>query len=352
MHDGDGPGVSRRTLLRASAATITVPGAGAGTASARSRSRGRGPAVESRCPDATLRPSMGHCAGATAAGCSNDHPAAIELHGAVAEVLESRYPDAGTLLEAGFKPYFDTLDGDDGWSHWLHPEHIGDDAMLDPRRPESVLVDNDSWRSMGVMFIATVDGEPVEPPPLYAVDDDGFTGPVRGPAPPLDLGPTSGRPPDDHDGVPGGSDDHHEPEGTDRGIDADGPADHDSGDTDGVSGPRSETDRCSPWHYHAGLPGRFAWWFYRAVYEGDPGEKPLALPCRTPCMAHVWTVDHPDGVHAHDGPPAAARDLDPADDPGFDTDAEPGADALGWDVLPEAHVPDERPEDLLPFGPR
>ncbi|ELY47620.1 hypothetical protein [Natronorubrum sulfidifaciens] len=281
MDDSDGyRSVSRRTLLRASAgiATVSVVGAGQASATERVSIDGFGGA----CPDATLEPSMGHCVDGGMDGCADDHPATVELQAAVQETLEERYPDVGSLIEAGFKPYFDTLDWDaDGWSHWINPEYVGDDAVLDPERPESVLVDNETWRSIGVMFIATRDGEPIEPPAVY--DDDG--------------------------------------------------------------------DRCSPWHYHAGLPGRFAWWYYRQAYERDFETGDVSLPCRTPCMLHVWTVDHPEGVYAHDGPPREYRDGEPADDPGFETDAEPGTDELDWDTLPENLVPEQRPDELAALVP-
>ena len=68
-------------------------------------------------------------------------------------------------------------------------------------------------------------------------------------------------------------------------------------------------------------------------------------------MMHVWTVDHPEGVYAHGGPPPEYRDREPADEAGFETDAEPGEDTLGWDVLPEELTPDRLPEDLPAFGP-
>ena len=335
--DDESPDVSRRRLLRASAATITVSAVGVGQASA-----GRERAIESpfddRCPAATIRPSMAHCEGATTAACADDHPATIEFRAAVRETLEAQYPDVGALVDAGFKPYFDTLDvGDEeGWSHWLNPDHIGDRTNLDPGRPESVLVDNDSWRSMGVMFIATHDGDPVVPPAVYRADDEGFRGPVTDADQPLDLehaGPEG----DGHHGAgrDHGDHDHHD--------DRDGRDHEDRQDHDAHQG---DTDRCSPWHAHAGLPGRFAWWFYRQAYESDLADGELRLPCRTPCMMHVWTVDHPGGVYAHGAPPAASRDLEPADVSDLETDVVPGEDELSWETLPDHVTPDELPGDI------
>ncbi|MBZ6496100.1 hypothetical protein [Natrinema longum] len=285
MYDsGDESIVSRRALLRASAGTAALGAVGSVRAD---DSGGRGETArrfDGDCPDATIEPGMTHCEGASMDGCTDDHPATVELQSAVADALERRYPDADALIDAGFKPYFDTLETeDDSWSHWLSPTYIGDDAVLDPERPESVLVDNDSWRSIGVMFIATDGGEPVEPPAVYGTDES--------------------------------------------------------------------EELCSPWHAHTGLPGRFAWWYYRQAYERDFEEGDLEFPCRTPCMLHVWTVDHPASVYAHDAPPADARDLPPADDPAFETDGVPGEDELDWDVLPDELVPERTPESIArPFG--
>ncbi len=330
MSDSDGDArLTRRALLGAGAGTVALSTVGTVQADGE-RERGL---LSGRCPEATLRPSMGHCAGASMEGCADDHPVTIELRAAVEDVLEDRYPDAGALLEAGFKPYFDTLDGDDdGWSHWLHPEYIGDDAVLDPERPESVLVDNDSWRSIGVMFIATRDGEPISPPPaVYEADDDGWDGPSED---------------DDSDANGHGDHDHH-PDGGDDYPHDDHPHDDDHHPHDDHDHhPDGDPDRCSPWHYHAGAPGRLAWWYYRTVYEGSYREGELAPPCRTPCMMHVWTVDHPEGVYAHGGPPPGYREREPADDPGFETDSEPGEDELGWDALPDEEVPDRLPESF------
>ncbi|WP_254522599.1 hypothetical protein [Natrinema caseinilyticum] len=286
MHDGtDRQNVSRRSLLRASAGAASLSSVGSVRGAGDDSGRRDVRAFDRECPEATLEPGMTDCDGTTTEGCADDHPATTELRSAVGETLDRRYPDVGSLIDAGFVPYFDALDGgDDGWSHWLSPDFIGGDAVLEPERPESVLVDNDSWRSMGVMFIATAGGDPVDPPPVY-----------------------------------------------------------DEGGSDG---------RCSPWHAHVGVPSRFGWWYYRQAYERDFAAGTLEVPCRTPCMLHIWTVDHPESVYAHDAPPAEYRDLSPADDPGFRTDAVPGEDELGWDVLPDDLVPERTPDDLLtrPFG--
>ncbi|APW96611.1 hypothetical protein CHINAEXTREME_01970 [Halobiforma lacisalsi AJ5] len=307
--------LSRRTVLRAVSGTVALSVAGSGRVSASGSGSGSGSRgdlrslFDGRCPDATLQPSMGYCADSSTAGCTDDHPETVELQRAVRTSLETQYPDVGALVDAGFRPYFDVFGGGEGWSHWLSPAHIGDEGVVDPERPEAVLVDNDSWRSIGVMFIATRDGERVEPPTIYDAD-----GAVGG---------------DDHGDASGHGKGHEEP-------------------------PANDPSRCAPWHYHAGLPGRFAWWFYQQVYAREAGgdvtaDTDVAFPCRTPCMMHVWIVDHPEGVYAHDGPPPEYRQRPPAEDPGFETDATPGEDELGWDVLPDEVVPDRKPKSFAAF---
>ncbi|AFZ71991.1 hypothetical protein [Natronobacterium gregoryi] len=326
--------LSRRTLLRVSAGTVTLAAAGSTSAVADGNDTARA-LLERRCPEATLEPSMGYCEGASTEGCADDHPATIALQQAVRETLETEYPNVGTLVDAGFKPYFDTLDGDDdGWSHWLSPEYIGDDAVLDPDRPESVLVDNTSWRSIGVMFIATRDGERIDPPPVYDIDEG------------VDWMPETETDALESDG-PGtqAEDDTVDQDSDDladeRGATSEHEAEHEHEDP-----PADDPNRCSPWHYHTGAPGRFAWWFYQQAYEQEFADGNIRVPCRTPCMMHVWTVDHPEGVYAHDGPPPEYREQPPADDPGFETDARPGEDELDWDLLPEEVTPEERPESV------
>jgi hypothetical protein len=187
--------ISRRSVLRATSGAFSVsPVVGTPSGDALG-SRGR-------CPEATVEPEMEHCAGTNAEACADDHPETEAIQEAVSQTLEIRYPDVGTLIDEGFVPYFDLLKSGEegGYSHWLNPEFIGDETVLDPDRPESVLVDNKWWRPIGVMFIATEDGNPVDDPPA-------------------------------------------------------------------VYGERP--DACSPWHYHVGLPGRFAWWYYRKVYDED-----------------------------------------------------------------------------------
>ena len=309
-YESDTPVVRRRTLLTAVGSTLGLPAIGTTSASKSGPSDGTvddEPSNLRRCPDATLGPSHGMCESASMEGCADDDQETIELRERAREAIETRYATVGDLIDREFLPYFDVKRPGftSGWSHWLSPEYIGDDVLLDPDRPESVLVDNESWRPIGIMFIATVDGEPVDrPPAVYP-----------------------------RDGETNGGDENGERN------DGDGEANTRTAET--------SADRCSPWHYHRGLPGRFAWWYYQQVYEREDADRELSIPCRTPCMMHVWTAPHPEGAYAHDAPPKENRRASSANDPGYETDADPDEDELGWEVLPDDVVPDRKPEDLL-----
>jgi len=126
------------------------------------------------CPDVSVGASMEHYSHEGMHNCADDHPATAEIQTAVRESLETNYPTVGSLIDQGYVPYFDFLaeQGERGWSHWLNPAYIDDDSVLDPGRPESILVDHKWWRPMGVMFIATRDGNRVDPPPAVYDDDD------------------------------------------------------------------------------------------------------------------------------------------------------------------------------------
>ncbi len=271
--------LSRRSVLRTTSGAFGVAPIGVRHAS------GEAIGTAGRCPEATIRPGMEHCTDAHGDGCSDDHPETEAIQDAVSRTLEDRYPNVGTLIDEGFIPYFDLASSGEegGYSHWINPDYLGDETVLDPERPESVLVDNKWWRPIGVMFIATEDGEAVDDPPAVYGEGD---------------------------------------------------------------------EACAPWHYHTGVPGRFAWWYYQKVYGSD-GKTSLKLPCRTPCMLHVWTYPNPNGVYAHGPPPRGNRGGPPAEDPGFDTWATPGDDELEWDTLPDGFVsrfkPDTSLRDLL-FG--
>jgi hypothetical protein len=108
------------------------------------------------------------------AGCANDHPTTVALRSEVQRALDSVYKDVVALVALGFHPYFDSLvpggypPGGEGISHWLNPNHIDNGNVLDPWKPEAILLDE--WNNpIGMMFINDVGVAPV---PVY-VDDDG-----------------------------------------------------------------------------------------------------------------------------------------------------------------------------------
>ena len=210
------------------------------------------------------------------AACTDDHPRTRELQAGVAQSLEDNFPTVGALIDDGYIPYFDfftAADGDDV-SHWINPEYLGNDRILDPEKPESIMVDHHWWRPLGVMFIATRDGEEIHPPPAVYEPDE---------------------------------------ETADDAADA-----------------------CLPWHTHVGLPGRKSWLKYRSVYGDTVEALKGGIPCRTPWMLHVWAFDHPHGVYAEGNLPRGKRGGPPAEPAGFETDAVPGEDDLDKDALLDA----------------
>jgi len=257
----DDPGITRRRVLRETGGTVGLLGLGTGRVAADDSRE-----AEEHCSETTLEPSVVHYDDSIHEVCDDDHPASREIQADVGEALERKYPTVGALIDDGFVPYLDFFaDGD--WSHWINPEYIGDGSMVDPERPESVLVDHTWWRPIGVMFVATDEGEPVDRPPSVYTEE----------------------------------------------------------------GEAART--CLPWHAHVGLPGRHAWWKYRNAYGGTAGRSEGGYPCRTPWMMHVWIHAHPESIYAHAAPDA--RGGPPASPAGFDTDADPGEEALGPEHLPD-----------------
>lgn len=161
--------VSRRRLLGVAGSGLGVLGLGSAPVGA--DSSGHSEEDDTECPKATLESRMVHYDDSIHGTCSDDHPSSEALQAAVKTSLKENYPTVGALIDAGFIPYFDVFT--DGRSaHWINPTFIGDDSMLDPDRPESILVDKELWRPIGVMFIATENGEPVDPPPAIHSDED------------------------------------------------------------------------------------------------------------------------------------------------------------------------------------
>ena len=284
---GDSSSRTRRDVLRATGGAAGVFAVGS------ARAHGDGETTESDyCAESSLRPGMVHYDEAGIAACADDHPTTRKLQKAVATALETTFPTVGSLIDDGYVPYFDFAIAEEGsgLSHWLNPEYLGDDSVLDPERPESILVDHQWWRPVGVMFVATADGDPVHPPPVVYPRKRGGAG-------------------------------------TDDGTE-------------------DETGQaCLPWHAHTGLPGRKAWWKYRKLYVDAWEALESGFPCRTPWMMHVWAFPHPEGVYAHGALPRGNRGGPPAEPAGFETDAVPGEDRLDEKVLLEAAG--ERFEDRL-----
>lgn len=185
---------TRRRVLRASGVAALAGFASAPAAASDLRE-------EEYCEQTTTEPSMVHYDDSMEQVCDDDHPGSKAIQDEVRDALEENYPTVGALVDDGFIPYFDFF-ADTDWAHWINPEYIGDDEVLNADRPESVLVDNTYWRPIGVMFVATDEGEPLDsPPPVYHDED----------------------------------------------VEASG------GD-------------CTPWHAHTGLPGRYSWWKYQNVH--------------------------------------------------------------------------------------
>lgn len=249
----DEPRLSRRRLLQLSGGTVGLLGLGSTPAAADG---------SDYCSETTIRPSTVHYDDSIHEVCADDHPKTQSLQADVRASLTEEYPTVGSLIDAGFLPYFDFFD-DGSWSHWLNPAFVGDGSVLDPARPASILVDHTWWRPIGVMFIATANGVSLDPPPTVYAEGSG-------------------------------------------------------------------TDRCTPWHAHVGIPGRYAWWKYKQAYDRSL----MQFPCRTPWMMHVWIYPHSESLYAHSAP--SERGGPPAEDPGFDTDADPDEVELGPEHLPDA----------------
>jgi len=102
--------------------------------------------------------------------CDENRPEVQSVVKGVKHSLSVIYPDITTMEARGYFPYADApmfgLSGRQG--HWINPGYIGDGHVMDPDRPESILVDK--WnRPIGVMFIA--DDPDVPGPDMYVADN-------------------------------------------------------------------------------------------------------------------------------------------------------------------------------------
>lgn len=103
------------------------------------------------------------------ANCDDAHPETLAIRSRVQYALEHVYTDVAVMAAAGYHPYFDVL-VPGGVSHWIKPQFIDDGIVLDPLRPESIIVDQ--WRRpVGIMFIEN-SWEPG--PPVYVNEGSGL----------------------------------------------------------------------------------------------------------------------------------------------------------------------------------
>lgn len=175
--------------------------------------------------------------------CDESRPEVQTIVNGVKKSLSNSFPNITTMLVRGYMPYADAplfgLSGREG--HWINPGFIGDGHIMDPEKPESILVDK--WnRPIGVMFIEDAPGTPG--PDMYVGD---WTDPKTGTT---------------YHNVP-----------------------------------------CNGWHYHGEALADAYWYAYKYGYSGDVEKGDLQPPDRTPDLMHVWaygaskcdaTAQHPD----------------------------------------------------------
>lgn len=286
------PLVDRRAVLRATAVgagALAVPGrvtAAGGDDDGSDRDSGR-------CPGSQLEP--GHtsapCGSASTRGCPTDREtdeAVYEQTSALVEgtraSLKRTYGTVGDLVEYGYLPYFDVASPG---SEGGFSHWLNPDYINDTR------------------------AKPDPRAPESVVVDNRWWRPIGA----MYVATDEGDPVDDP--------------GTLWGYE------HDGG-------------RCSPWHAHDGVPGRFAWWYYRQVYERPDGRFPVSFPCVTPCVMHTWVYPAPAGPHgaSADAPLPGDRGGPPANAAGLDTPADPGAEDLSLSALPEAVRREAMPDRL------
>jgi len=102
--------------------------------------------------------------------CDENRPEVQKIVKGVKHSLAYIYPSISVMEARGYLPYADAplfgLSG--GQGHWINPGYIQDGHMMDPDRPESILVDK--WnRPIGVMFIE--DNPGIAGPDMYVSED-------------------------------------------------------------------------------------------------------------------------------------------------------------------------------------
>lgn len=229
--------------------------------------------------------------------CSGDHEETRRLKDAVEYSLRHLYPDVPTLVASGFIPYFDVLSVG-GFSHWLKPDHIKGGHMVDPGRPETVLVNNDNYCSQGIMFIPNHEVANREPPVYVEGDPDEsaheFIYPKRAGRYSKDEQITTGGASYYNSEVQGYYEDYE------RAV-----PDQSTVDSWDAEGTDSGGTVCAPWHRHTDGAARFAWWYHRQVNQGAALEhEEVRLWCVVPAMFHVWPGAEDGSVHVyeHDAP--------------------------------------------------
>jgi hypothetical protein len=111
--------------------------------------------------------------------CDEDNPTVKSIVEGVQEALDpqtGKFRNFAAMSTFGYMPYADAplLGLSGGQGHWINPGYIEDGHLMDPDRPESILVDR--WnRPIGVMFINDQPTDPADPstagPDMYVGED-------------------------------------------------------------------------------------------------------------------------------------------------------------------------------------
>lgn len=301
--DSNGFGPSRRAVLKSAGATATgIAFAGGATADdgpLHDHDEG-GPSEEYygkgvTCGYANVQAGVGFRFPTHHDLCSGEHPETKALKNACEYSLRHLYGDVPTLIAKGFIPYFDILSVG-GFSHWLKPSHIRGDHMMDPGRPETVLVNNNNYCSQGIMFIPNHEVANREPPVYVEGDPDKekhqFIYPKRENDPDITK---------ENQITTGGaayynSEEQNYYEDYERVV----PSQEQVNAWDVEGGDEGGTV-CAPWHRHTDGAARFAWWYHRQLNQGQAIEnQEVLLWCTVPAMFHVWPGADPGSLHVYD----------------------------------------------------
>jgi hypothetical protein len=110
--------------------------------------------------------------------CDENRPEVQEIVQGVKTALTTRYKNFASMSTWGYAPYADAplLGLSGGQGHWLNSGFVEDGHIMDPMRPEGILVDK--WnRPIGVMFINDQPSDPNDPstwgPDMYVDEETG-----------------------------------------------------------------------------------------------------------------------------------------------------------------------------------